>query len=94
MPTTREADYAQATSSEGSTLRASASLRIVEKRGWTLFFSILPSPLISSACGDSKQSLRIYPEGLSQLADGTEVGFHLVALDTDNGVNSHAGFFS
>ena len=93
MPTTREADYPWSTSSEGSTLRDSASLRTVEKRDSTLFFSILPSPLISSACEDSKQRLRIYPEGLSQLADGTEVGFHLVALDTDNGVNSHTGFF-
>jgi hypothetical protein len=53
----------------------------------------LPSPLSSSACEDSKQRLRIYPEGFSQLAYGTEVGFYLVALDTDNGVNSHAGFF-
>ena len=53
----------------------------------------LPSPFISSVCEDLKQRLRIYPEGFSQLADGTEVGFYLVALDTDNGVNSHAGFF-
>lgn len=53
----------------------------------------LPSSLISSACEDSKQRLRIYPEGFSQLEDGTEVRFYLVALDTDNGVNPHAGFF-
>src|SRR5215217_1023227 len=43
VPTTREADYPWSTSSEGSTLRASASLRIVEKRGSTLFVSILTS---------------------------------------------------
>ena len=35
----------------------------------------LPSPLISSACENSKQRLRIYPEGFSQLAYGTGVGF-------------------
>jgi hypothetical protein len=53
----------------------------------------LPGTLISSACEGSMLRLRIYPEGFSQLADSTEVGFYLVALNTDNGVNSHAGFF-
>ena len=80
----------------GLDLASSCKLKDRGKAGLDLVLfdpDLLPSPMISSACEDSKQSLRIYPEGLSQLADGTEVGFYLVALDTDNGVNSHAGFF-
>ena len=34
------------------------------------------NPLSGSACENSKQRLRIYPEGFRQLADGTEMGFY------------------
>jgi hypothetical protein len=51
------------------------------------------NPLSGSACENSKQRLRIYPEGFRQLADGTEVGFYVVALDSNNSVDSYAGFF-